>query len=64
MNLHAGLGFSPQQLGPALKVVQQFNLAVHVLDLIFQVLAGDVHLLAELCKYARQLPADHKRRHG
>lgn len=49
----------PQQLGLTLKAVQQLHLAVHVRDLVLQVLAGDVYLLAELSKHTCQLP-EHK----
>lgn len=50
--------FVPQQLSLALQTVQQLNLAVHVSDLILEVLTGDVHLLAELSKHTRQLLLD------
>ncbi|TNN35552.1 hypothetical protein EYF80_054290 [Liparis tanakae] len=48
----------PQQLGFALQAVQQLDLAVHAGDLVLQVLAGHVHLLAELRKHTRQLPEE------
>jgi len=48
----------PQQLGFALQAVQQLDLAVHAGDLVLQVLAGHVHLLAELHKHTRQLPEE------
>lgn len=51
----------PQQLGLALQTVQQLDLAVHVCDLILQVLPGDIYLLAELSKHTSQLPEDQSR---
>lgn len=52
--------FLPQQLSLALQAVQQLNLAVHVSDLILEVLTSDVHLLAELSKHPPQLPDNHR----
>lgn len=45
----------PQQLSLALQTLQQLDLLVHVHDLILQVLAGDIYLLAQLRKHTGQL---------
>ncbi len=50
----------PQQLSFALQAVQQLDLAVHVGDLVLQVLPGHVHLLAQLSEHTRQLPENHR----
>lgn len=54
------VSFLPQQLSLALQAVQQFDLAVHVRDLILKVLSGHIYLLAELSKHTCQLPDYHR----
>lgn len=41
-----------------MQAVQQVDLAVHVCDVVLEVLSGDVYLLAELSEHSCQLPEE------